>query len=193
MSACLAVVAFVFLVAAALAQIAIPWLTGRAIDSVALGGTLRDNKEFTRSIELLTGMSVACGICSGLRGCLFQLAEARLGFRLRKQVFGAVLHREMKFFDETDTVRLVFWLPCLKLASQDTHVVAWPQGQITSRLTSDVTKVTDSITLNLNVFLRSLVTAVGIIVFMATLKYTSHLNQKESPGLLTTRDIAAGS
>jgi hypothetical protein len=33
-----------------------------------------------------------------------------------------------------------------------------------------VTKVTDSITLNLNVFLRSLVTAVGIIVFMATLK-----------------------
>lgn len=36
-----------------------------------------------------------------------------------------------------------------------------------------MTKVTDSITLNLNVFLRSLVTAVGIIVFMATLKCVS--------------------
>ena len=100
----IAVVAFIFLVAAALAQIAIPWLTGRAIDSVALGGSLRDNKEFTRSIELLTAMSVACGVCSGLRGCLFQYAEARLGFRLRKRVFEAVLYRDMAFFDETDTV-----------------------------------------------------------------------------------------
>lgn len=92
-------------------------------------------------------MAVACGVCSGIRGCLFQLAEARLGIRLRRRVFAAILEHEMAFFDSTET------------------------GDITSRLTSDVTKVTDSITLNLNVFLRSFVQAAGVVIFMSTLNW----------------------
>ena len=39
-------------------------------------------------------------------------------------------------------------------------------GDITSRLSSDTTLVGDQVTLNVNVFLRSLVQAIGILIFM---------------------------
>ena len=54
------VVAFVFLVAAALAQSVIPWLTGRAIDAVALGGpSLQDNHVFLESVQV----NESCSSC----------------------------------------------------------------------------------------------------------------------------------
>jgi ATP-binding cassette subfamily B (MDR/TAP) protein 9 len=39
-------------------------------------------------------------------------------------------------------------------------------GDITSRLSSDTTLVGDQVTLNVNVFLRSFVQAVGVLIFM---------------------------
>lgn len=39
-------------------------------------------------------------------------------------------------------------------------------GDITSRLSSDTTLVGDQVTLNVNVFLRSVVQAVGVLIFM---------------------------
>lgn len=39
-------------------------------------------------------------------------------------------------------------------------------GDITSRLSSDTTLVGDQVTLNVNVFLRSLVQAIGVLIFM---------------------------
>ena len=39
-------------------------------------------------------------------------------------------------------------------------------GDITSRLSSDTTLVGDQVTLNVNVFLRSLVQAIGVLAFM---------------------------
>ena len=44
-------------------------------------------------------------------------------------------------------------------------------GDITSRLSSDTTLVGDQVTLNVNVFLRSLVQAIGVLVFMMVVSW----------------------
>ena len=65
--------------------------------------------------------------------------------RIRRMLFSSLLKQEINFYDEKDT------------------------GEITSRLTSDTTKVSDQISLNMNVFLRSSVQAVGVVAFMFSL------------------------
>lgn len=44
-------------------------------------------------------------------------------------------------------------------------------GDITSRLSSDTTLVGDQVTLNVNVFLRSLVQVIGVLIFMFMLSW----------------------
>ena len=44
-------------------------------------------------------------------------------------------------------------------------------GDITSRLSSDTTLLGDQVTLNVNVFLRSAVQAIGVLVFMFTISW----------------------
>ena len=44
-------------------------------------------------------------------------------------------------------------------------------GDITSRLSSDTTLVGDQVTLNVNVFLRSVVQAIGVLIFMFVLSW----------------------
>jgi ATP-binding cassette subfamily B (MDR/TAP) protein 9 len=44
-------------------------------------------------------------------------------------------------------------------------------GDITSRLSSDTTLVGDQVTLNVNVFLRSLVQVIGVLLFMFVLSW----------------------
>ena len=40
-------------------------------------------------------------------------------------------------------------------------------GEIASRLSADTTKMSDQISLNFNILLRSIITSIGIIYFMA--------------------------
>lgn len=126
---------------------AVPTIRDSYIVLPASPQSLGSNHEFMHAIYMLVGMSLLCGVCSGLRGALFLWAEARLSVRLRRDLFDAIMAREIAFFDATET------------------------GDITSRLTSDTTKVTDCITLNLNVFLRSFVQAVGVVIFMGLLNW----------------------
>lgn len=65
-----------------------------------------------------------------------------MNVRLRVQLMDALLSQDIGFFDVTKT------------------------GDITSRLSSDTTLVGDQVSLNVNVFLRSLVQAVGVLSFM---------------------------
>jgi len=46
-----------------------------------------------------------------------------------------------------------------------------PAGDITSRLTSDTTTMCSAIGLNLNIFLRSMIKAIGVCVFMFALSW----------------------
>jgi ABC-type multidrug transport system fused ATPase/permease subunit len=70
-------------------------------------------------------------IASGLRGFIFSITSTNLIQRLRNRLFGCIMKQDIAFFDQTKT------------------------GEITSRLTSDITTVGEAISINLNIFLRS--------------------------------------
>ena len=72
-------------------------------------------------------------IASGLRGFVFSITLTNLIQRLRDVLFAAIVKQDIEFFDQTKT------------------------GEITSRLSSDITTVGEAVSINLNVFLRSIV------------------------------------
>jgi ATP-binding cassette subfamily B (MDR/TAP) protein 9 len=89
---------------------------------------------------VLTAMVTA--VFTALRGSIFTLTMAKLNVRVRNKLFSTLLQQEMGFYDTVKT------------------------GDITSRLSADTTKMSDQISLNVNVFLRSVVQAIGVLFFM---------------------------
>ncbi|XP_031572026.1 ATP-binding cassette sub-family B member 9-like [Actinia tenebrosa] len=136
--------AFFFLLTACAAQIFIPYYTGKVIDGIAIK---RDRKMFEQAILIMSLIALVEAIAAGLRGGIFSFVCARFNIRINNTLFGSILKQEIGFFDKSST------------------------GEIVSRLTSDTTKISDQITLNLNVFLRSLVKGVGVCIFMFKLSW----------------------
>lgn len=68
---------------------------------------------------------------TAVRGGLFTTVGARINRRIRERLFTALMQQEVGFFDTTKA------------------------GDITSRLSADTTTVADQISLNVNVFARS--------------------------------------
>lgn len=116
-----------------------PYFTGKVIDSIAIE---RDNEKFQRFIVVMTMVSAITAVCTGLRGGIFKLVMSRFNIRVNKQLFDSIVRQEIAFFDKTRT------------------------GEIVSRLTSDTEKMGEQVSLNINVFLRNLVTAMGVCAFM---------------------------
>jgi len=150
--------AFVFLLCAATAQIYVPFFTGKILDSLA--GAYNDGNDddhgdsspwaipgFVSNVEKLVVASILGGVFSGLRGSIFTVVGGRVNCRLRVMLMDSLLTQDIGFFDTTKT------------------------GHISSRLTSDTTLVGDQVTLNVNVFLRSLVQAIGVLGFMFTISW----------------------
>eukprot|EP00535_Pseudo-nitzschia_heimii_P000051 CAMPEP_0197181692 /NCGR_PEP_ID=MMETSP1423-20130617/5899_1 /TAXON_ID=476441 /ORGANISM="Pseudo-nitzschia heimii, Strain UNC1101" /LENGTH=897 /DNA_ID=CAMNT_0042631989 /DNA_START=38 /DNA_END=2731 /DNA_ORIENTATION=- len=150
-------VAFVFLVLAALMQIYIPKYTGACLDALEQAyssnddsnddGTIEDIPGFMSNVKKLIVVSALSGFFSGLRGSIFTMVGGRVNVRLRLRLMDSLLTMEQGFFDLTKT------------------------GDITSRLSSDTTLVGDQVTLNVNVFLRSLVQVIGVLIFMFMLSW----------------------
>lgn len=151
----LIVLAFIFLIAAAVAQIYIPRFTGDILDALAKtsmddenGATMKKNCSiwevpgFMSSIQKLVLASILGGVFAGIRGAIFTVVGGRANARLRILLMDSLLSQDIGFFDTTKT------------------------GDITSRLSSDTTLVGDQVSLNVNVFLRSVVQAVGVLIFM---------------------------
>lgn len=145
------VLAFVFLLLAAVAQVFIPVFLGKILDSLQVAfGQEGSNKDidmwdiphFMEYVQLLILVSILAGVFSGFRGSIFTLVGARVNVRLRVKLMDSLLAQDIGFFDITKT------------------------GDITSRLSSDTTLVGDQVSLNVNVFLRSVVQALGVLLFM---------------------------
>ena len=73
---------------------------------------------------------------------MFTIVGGRVNVRLRIQLMDALFAQDIGFFDMTKT------------------------GDITSRLCNDTTLVGNQVTLNVNVLLRSIVQAIGVLIFM---------------------------
>lgn len=148
--------AFLFLLLAAAAQIYIPKFTGSILDALtkAFSGDADNSKipilevpGFVSNVIRLVVASILCGVFSGLRGSIFTVVGGRVNVRLRTRLMDSLLAQDIGFFDVTKT------------------------GDITSRLSSDTTLVGDQVTLNVNVFLRSLVQVIGVLLFMFVLSW----------------------
>jgi hypothetical protein len=178
---CMIIAAFGFLLLAAIAQVLIPKYLGNILDALAAAfgnpnnhsyddKSMWDIPHFMSNVKLLVVASICAGIFAGLRGSIFvsthfvtyvysyapnlclpyyldhpfsqTVVGARVNVRLRVKLMDALLSQDIGFFDITKT------------------------GDITSRLSSDTTLVGDQIAMNVNVFLRSLVQAFGVLFFM---------------------------
>ena len=118
---------FTFLVISSSAMSFIPYYTGQIINHIAISPS---EESFQRSILLMVGISIISAVTAGLRGSILIVANGRLNVRVRRTLFKSLMKQEIGFFDQTET------------------------GDLTSRLTSDTTKLADQIGLNLNIFLR---------------------------------------
>ncbi|CAN0368708.1 unnamed protein product [Lampetra planeri] len=136
--------AFIFLVICSIGEIFIPYYTGQVIDGIVIK---KSQAAFSKAILYMSLIAIASSIAAGLRGGLFTLTISRLNIRIRNLLFRSLIHQEVAFFDTTRT------------------------GDITSRLNSDTTVVSDVVSQNANVFLRSLVKAGGVCVFMFGLSW----------------------
>lgn len=131
--------AFAFLLGAAIGQVLIPHYTGKAIDAIV---SEEGAAAFQHAMVMLVLCAAVCGACTGLRGAIFTIVGARVNRRIRDMLFQSLIRQEVGFFDTAKT------------------------GDLSSRLSSDCTKVGDQVSLNINFFLRSLVQAVGTLIFM---------------------------
>ncbi|KAG8456058.1 hypothetical protein GDO86_002020 [Hymenochirus boettgeri] len=136
--------AFLFLLFCTLGEIFSPYYTGLVIDGIVVQRSLN---QFSNAIVILFFLAVVSAFSAGIRGGLFTFTFSRMNIRIRNLLFHSLLTQEIGFFDETHT------------------------GDVISRLTSDTTIVSDVVSENVNVFLRSLVKAVGVIVFMFSLSW----------------------
>lgn len=132
-------VAVLFLVVSAVCEAFIPLYYGKAIDSIVVHHSM---EYFAKPVATLAALALASSVAMGVRGGVFTLTFARLNLRLRSHLFTTLMKQEIAFFDENHT------------------------GDILSRLSADTTQMSDLISQNVNVFLRSVIKGVGFFVFM---------------------------
>ncbi|XP_043924853.1 ABC-type oligopeptide transporter ABCB9 [Protopterus annectens] len=140
----LLIIAFVFLVVAALGEVFTPYYIGLAIDGIVIEKNI---EKFSNVLLRLSFLGVGSSFAAGVRGGIFTLTMSRLNVRIRNILFRALTHQEIGFFDSTRT------------------------GDIISRLTSDTTIISDIVSQNVNVFLRSALKAAGVCAFMVSLSW----------------------
>lgn len=123
--------ALIFLFIAAAGEAYLPYLLGRLVTDMI--DVDRTSVNLIAQINTLLVVCTIASIAAGCRGGLFTVAMARLNMRMRDVLYANVLEQEVGWFDHVKT------------------------GDILSRLTADVTIMSDTICLNANVFFRSLV------------------------------------
>ncbi|XP_017289460.1 ATP-binding cassette sub-family B member 9 isoform X1 [Kryptolebias marmoratus] len=132
-------VAVVFLLVSAVCEAFIPFFYGKAIDSIVVHQSM---EHFAKPVVTLSLLAFVSSLAMGVRGGVFTLTFARLNLRLRNHLFRTLMRQEIGFFDENHT------------------------GDILSRLSADTTQVSDLISQNINVFLRSAIKGAGFFIFM---------------------------
>ncbi|EOY00624.1 hypothetical protein QUC31_014200 [Theobroma cacao] len=135
--------AFSTLIVAALSEISIPHYLTASIFSAQSGEIV----VFHQNVRLLIMICVTAGICSGLRGCCFGIANMILVKRMRETLYSALLLQDISFFDG-ETV-----------------------GDLTSRLGSDCQQVSRVIGNDLNLILRNVLQGTGALIYLLILSW----------------------
>ncbi|XP_059445534.1 ABC transporter B family member 26, chloroplastic [Corylus avellana] len=133
--------AFAALILAALSEISVPHYLTASIFSAQSG----DIAVFHRNVRLLVLLCFTSGICSGVRGCCFGIANMILVKRMRETLYSSLLLQDISFFD-SETV-----------------------GDLTSRLGADCQQVSRVIGNDLNMILRNVLQGAGALVYLLTI------------------------
>ncbi|PIA51712.1 hypothetical protein AQUCO_01100528v1 [Aquilegia coerulea] len=102
---------------------------------------------FKRNAKILVLLCLTSGICSGIRGCCFSIANMILVKRMREKLYSSLLFQDISFFD-SETV-----------------------GDLTSRLGSDCQQVSRVIGNDLNMILRNILQGTGALVYLFILSW----------------------
>ncbi|CAD5206734.1 unnamed protein product [Bursaphelenchus okinawaensis] len=135
---------FTWLFIYSLTRIFVPYYTGQVIASVVTEGVDKYGA-LVNAVKLMIVISVVSAVSGGLRGGSFEYAYARINRAVRYNLFSSLVRQDVAFFDWHKT------------------------GEITSRLTADTQTMSDTVALNINVFLRNIVQMGGSMIFMLTL------------------------
>ncbi|KAF7626124.1 hypothetical protein Mgra_00009701 [Meloidogyne graminicola] len=153
---------FTWLFIYSLTRIFVPYYTGQVIASVVSStgdkyGALIDSVKLMLFISIVwlvfTNLKTLketqnlSAVAGGFRGGSFEYAYARVNRAVRHNLFSSLVHQEVAFFDRHKT------------------------GEITSRLTADTSTMSDTVSLNVNIFLRNTVQMGGSMLFMMTLSW----------------------
>ncbi|KAI6203088.1 ATP-binding cassette sub-family B member 9 [Aphelenchoides besseyi] len=135
---------FTWLFIYSVTRVFVPYYVGQVIASVVTAET--DKYEaLIAAVKLMVALSVVSAASGGLRGGSFEYAYARINRAVRHNLFTSLVNQDVAFFDKHKT------------------------GEITSRLTADTQTMSDTVALNINVFLRNIVQMGGSMIFMLTL------------------------
>ncbi|KAH1058599.1 hypothetical protein AAZX31_02G037000 [Glycine max] len=135
--------AFSALIVAAISEISIPHLLTASIFSAQSA----DLTVYHRNVRLLVLLCVASGICSGIRGCFFGIANMILVKRMRETLYSSLLLQDISFFDN-ETV-----------------------GDLTSRLGADCQQVSRVIGNDLNLIMRNVLQGGGSLIYLLILSW----------------------
>uniref|UniRef100_A0A914BYQ2 ABC-type antigen peptide transporter n=2 Tax=Acrobeloides nanus TaxID=290746 RepID=A0A914BYQ2_9BILA len=127
-----------------LTRIFVPYYTGQVVASVA-GAQTDPYKALKDAGMLMLIISMISAATGGLRGGSFEYAYARINRAVRFDLFSSLVHQDVAFFDMHKT------------------------GEVTSRLTADTQTMSDTVALNVNVFLRNIVQMGGSMIVMMAL------------------------
>jgi len=138
---------FTWLFIYSITRIFVPYYTGQVIASVVNAGSdpAKAHQALFDSGKLMIVISVVSAAAGGFRGGSFEYCYSRIQRAIRHDLFTALVNQDIAFFDIHKT------------------------GEITSRLTADTQTMSDTVALNVNVFLRNIVQMGGSMLFMLTL------------------------
>jgi ABC-type multidrug transport system fused ATPase/permease subunit len=131
-------VAFASLLLAASGEVLTPQLQSTTLNMALNGGV----RSLGAPIARLTAVGVFTAVATGLRGFIFWILGSRLVARLREALYAAMLAKPQAFHDER------------------------APGELGSRLSSDVIKLGDVLSLNINIVLRQVVQTAGGMFFV---------------------------
>ena len=136
--------ALLFLIICSVSQAIMPYYTGEVINYIVIDKSI---EKFNRALLFMALITLLAGFAAGCRAGLFTFVIGRYTLRLQYKLFSCLTSMEIGFFDVRKT------------------------GELTSRLTSDCTKIGDGIGLRFNIFTRSVVRIMGILFFMIKLSW----------------------
>ncbi len=116
-----------------------PLIVQKIVDGIDQGG---GRELVDRYVILLLGFFAIGAVMGALRAYIFTAAGERVVARLREQLYTAITSQEIAFFDERRT------------------------GELTNRLAADTTVLQNTVTVNVSMLLRFLVTGTGAIAFL---------------------------